>query len=67
MSRRGEFETAARKSTARSIKSFRAAMRAGDCKRASVYLDIIEMSKVARNRTVHQLEDQFFLSCRRRG
>lgn len=61
---RNQFEVAGRKGTAKTIRSFRAAIRAGDCKRAGVYLDIVETGH-ARRATVYQLTDKFYAACRR--
>lgn len=65
MSRRNEFEVAGRKATAKMIKAFRSAMRAQDCKRAQVYLDMLDAPYIARRATVWRLKDQFTLACKR--
>jgi len=57
--RHNQFDVVGRTSTAKAIRRFRGALRAGDCKIASVMLDQIETG-LARRSTVHQLTDQFY-------
>lgn len=66
MSRRNEFEVAARRNVAKAIKRFRTAMRGGDCLRARRELDFIEGATPARRATKWQLQDQYHLACKRR-
>jgi len=54
-----QFVAAGRKSTAKAIRDFRAAMRSKDCRRASVILEQIETG-YARRATVYQLTDTFY-------
>lgn len=60
----GQFEVAARTSTAKIIKRFRSALRSGDCHGAQVNFDMIEARGIARRKTIHQLQDQLFLACK---
>jgi hypothetical protein len=54
-----QFVTAGRKGAADAIRKFRAAMRSGDCKRANVFLSMIEGGH-ARRSTVYRITDQFY-------